>query len=286
VPGTVSRRKFLQLGAAGLAALGTAHAFLVEPQHLVTKRVALRLKRLPEAFHGIRIAQLSDIHYGPFVGSAYLAKALELATSFQPALLVLTGDFVSHPLNRRNGPEGARHAEPCAQVLSQARSVLQVAVLGNHDHWNGAEIVADALRSSGIRLLRNQAFPVEREGGRIWIAGVDDVMENQADLAATLQAVPASEATILLAHEPDFADEAARFPVDLQLSGHSHGGQVRIPGLGPIVLPALARKYHTGVNRVRELQVYTSHGIGVINPPVRLFCPPEVTLLTLYRERS
>jgi predicted MPP superfamily phosphohydrolase len=88
---------------------------------------------------------------------------------------------------------------------------------------------------------------------------------------------------VLLAHEPDFADYAAQFPIDLQLSGHSHGGQVRLPGLGALVLPSLARKYPIGLNRVGSLQVYTNVGIGVINPPVRFHCPPEVTLLTLAR---
>ena len=99
----------------------------------------------------------------------------------------------------------------------------------------------------------------------------------------TLKGVPTTEATVLLAHEPDYADYAAKFPVDLQLSGHSHGGQVRIPGVGPIVLPEMAAKYHTGLNRVGEMQVYTNWGLGVITPPVRFLCPAKVTLITLRR---
>jgi hypothetical protein len=130
-------------------------------------------------------------------------------------------------------------------------------------------------------MLRNQSHVIERESQKLWIAGIDDALEGKADLKRTLADVPAQDATILLAHEPDFADYAARSPIDLQLSGHSHGGQVRIPGIGPIVLPAMARKYHTGLNRVGRMQVYTSCGLGVINPPVRLNCPPEVTLITL-----
>jgi predicted MPP superfamily phosphohydrolase len=158
-----------------------------------------------------------------------------------------------------------------------------VAILGNHDHWNDAAIVTGALVDRGIRVLRNESFAIERGHERLWISGVDDVLEKQDDLPKTLAAVPETEATVLLAHEPDFADYVAGFPVDLQLSGHSHGGQVRIPGLGPIVLPDLARKYHSGLNRVGRLQVYTSRGLGVINPPVRLNCPPEITLLTLLK---
>ena len=154
-------------------------------------------------------------------------------------------------------------------------------MLGNHDHWNDADLVAGALIERRIRVLRNQSQVIERGNQKLWIAGVDDPLEGKADLVKTMTGIPRTEATLLLAHEPDFADYSARFPVDLQLSGHSHGGQVRIPGVGPVILPAMARKYHTGLNRVGSLQVYTSRGVGVINPPVRLNCPPEVSLITL-----
>jgi predicted MPP superfamily phosphohydrolase len=217
------------------------------------------------------------------MGKAGVEEAVRIARSFRPDLLTLTGDFVSPPFGQPFGPAGAHHAEPCADVLASWKGVPMVATLGNHDHWNDAAIVAGALVDRGIRVLRNESFAIERGHERLWISGVDDVLEKQDDLAKTLAAVPETEATVLLAHEPDFADYVAGFPVDLQLSGHSHGGQVRIPGIGPIVLPALARKYHTGLNRVGRLQVYTSRGLGVINPPVRLNCPPEITLLTLLK---
>jgi len=146
--------------------------------------------------------------------------------------------------------------------------------------------VHHALADRGITVLRNSSWVMERDGQRLWFAGIDDAFELKADMHATLARVPAGEATVLLAHEPDYADYAVRFPVDLQLSGHSHGGQVRLPGMGPLILPALARKYHTGLNRVGSLHVYTSRGIGVINPPVRFNCPPEVTLITLHSARA
>ncbi len=264
-------------GAA--AATGT-----VEPHHPVAKAVNIGLSRLPEQFHGYRIAQLSDIHFGPYIGKADVDRALRIIAGFHPDLVVLTGDFVSHPFGQNHGPEGARNADPCGQALSQWTQCPLVAILGNHDHWNGAKIVSGALRAHGIKLLRNASLPVERDGARIWIAGMDDVLSNAADLDRTLAGVPPTETTILLAHEPDFADEAAAYPIDLQLSGHSHGGQVRIPGIGPIILPKLAHKYPVGINRVGNLQVYTNCGLGVITPPIRLFCPPEVSLITLSRE--
>jgi uncharacterized protein len=281
-----TRRKFLSCLAVGGIVTGLGvDALFVEPKHLVARPVHIRLKRLPEAFEGFRIAQISDIHYGPYMDAAQLERAVRAAQSFQPDLVVLTGDFVSHPFGQRNGPAGARFVEPCANVLAQWKGVRQVAILGNHDHWNGAGIVEAGLKERGIPVLRNSAIPIERNSARLWIAGIDDALVRAADLPLTLRNVPTSEATVLLAHEPDFADYAARFPVDLQLSGHSHGGQVRLPGVGALVLPGMARKYPMGLNRVGTMQVYTNVGLGVVNPPVRFLCPPEVTFLTLHAER-
>jgi uncharacterized protein len=281
----LTRRKFFSRclsGASALAAIGGAEALFLEPKTPVAERVDIELKRLPEEFHGFRIAQISDVHFGPYMGKPGLERALRLAQSFRPNLVVLTGDFVSHPLGGPNGLRGAGNADPCAEVLSTVRGVPVLAILGNHDHWNGARIVEGALNDRGIRVLRNRALPLERGNGRIWIAGVDDVLVGAADLDKALSEVSPSETTILLAHEPDFADSVARFPVDLQLSGHSHGGQVRLPGVGALVLPAMAEKYPVGLNRVGALQVYTNRGLGVINPPVRFNCPPEVTFVTLF----
>ncbi len=272
---------------AGVVGAGLSiEGFGVEPRHPVAKTIEVHLARLPEVFDGFRIAQITDIHFGPYMDQELLARGMGLAQEFHPDVVTLTGDFVSHPLGRRNGTAGARHAEPCADVFARWKGVPIMAVLGNHDHWNDAKIVSGALAERGIRVLRNGAEAMERAGQRLWIAGIDDLLDGAPDLRKTLAGIPENEATVLMAHEPDFADHAARFPVDLQLSGHSHGGQVRIPGIGPLILPPLAHKYHTGLNRVGRLQVYTSWGVGVINPPVRLNCPPEVSLITLRKDTS
>jgi uncharacterized protein len=290
VSSALTRRQFVRRSVVGLAALAgaglTVEGFVREPQHPVTERIQVRLTRLPEGFHGFRIAQITDIHFGPYMDRAGLERAVRLAQGFQPDLVVLTGDFVSHPFHQRNGLEGAKNAEPCAAVFARWKGVPIIAVLGNHDHWNNADIVAGALRERGIRVLRNQASAIEKEGQRLWVAGIDDALEGKADVPQSIAKIPSTEATILLAHEPDFADYAARFPIDLQLSGHSHGGQVRVSGVGPIILPQMAHNYPTGLNRVGQLQVYTSRGIGVINPPVRLNCPPEVSLITLRKDTA
>jgi hypothetical protein len=277
----VTRRKFLLTGGSVLALGAGIDGFFFEPRHPVIERVNVTLDRLPQAFHGFRIALISDIHYGPYMDQTGVRRAVDIARTFQPDLLALTGDFVSHPLGKQSGPQGARHAEPCADALVTFSDVQQVAILGNHDHWNNAKIVEGALKERGIEVLRNRSIPLERYGSRIWISGVDDVLAGAADIAKAIRGIPPEEATVLLVHEPDFADRVAHYPVDLQLSGHSHGGQVRLPLVGAIILPELAHKYSQGLNRVGKLQVYTNKGLGVINPAVRFNCPPEITFVTL-----
>ncbi len=277
----MTRRKFLLTGGSAVVLAAGIDGFFLEPKRPVVERINITLDRLPQAFHGFRIAQISDIHYGPYMDQNGVRRAVDITRTFQPDLLALTGDFVSHPFGKSHGIEGARFAEPCGEALSTFRDVQQVAILGNHDHWNNAKIVDGALKEHGIEVVRNRAIPLERYGSRLWIAGLDDVLAGTADIVKTLKGIPSGEATILLAHEPDFADKAAHYPVDLQLSGHSHGGQVRLPWWGPIVLPELAHKYPQGLNRVGKLQVYTNKGLGVITPPVRFNCPPEITFVTL-----
>src|SRR6202049_3286767 len=162
------------------------------------------------------------------MGKTGVEEAVRIARSFRPDLLTLTGDFVSPPFGQPFGPAGAHHAEACADVLASWKGVPMVAILGNHDHWNGADIVAGALVDRGIRLLRNESFAIERGHERLWISGVDDVLEEHDDLTKTLATVPETEATVLLAHEPDFADDVAGVSVGFPMFGHSARGQGRV----------------------------------------------------------
>jgi predicted MPP superfamily phosphohydrolase len=173
-------------------------------------------------------------------------------------------------------------AEPCAHALRGIQAHHgSVAVMGNHDDSSDPDYVSEKLQNVGIRVLRNQSFPIERGGKKLWIAGINDVIGNDNDLDATLHGIGKNEATVLLCHEPDYADHAARFPVDLQLSGHSHGGQIRLPFVGAAVLPPMAKKYPWGLYQVGPLTLYTNAGVGTIRLPMRWNCPPEVTLVTL-----
>ena len=159
------------------------------------------------------------------------------------------------------------------------------AILGNHDAEAGSARVTGMLAEHGIPILRNQALPLERDTDRLWLIGVDDALHGEPDLGAAIRPIPNDDRRILLAHEPDFADESSLLPIDLQLSGHSHGGQIWIPGIGAPWLPPLSRKYPRGLYQVGNLTLYTNIGIGTIRAPIRINCPPEITLITLRVQR-
>ncbi len=270
------------MAASGLAVGVDATVFEPNDPHLV--QLDIRLARLPEAFDGLRIAQLSDFHYDPYFSVVPIRKAVETVNRLKPDLIVLTGDFITVP-ELSYGPErtkGANAIDPCAALLSTLHAPSGViGVLGNHDVASDPERIVNSLKAHGIPILRNAAIPLERGHSRIWLAGVDDIMEGNPDLHATLQPVPNGEAVVLMAHEPDFAPFAARHPIDFQLSGHSHGGQIRLPLLGAPYLPPLGRNYPMGSYRIHQLVLYTNVGIGTIRIPVRWNCPPEITIFTL-----
>jgi predicted MPP superfamily phosphohydrolase len=251
-----------------------------EPRRLVVERIELRFPELPPGLDGLRIAQLSDFHRSPVVRQWEIERAVARTNALAPDLIALTGDYVTH---------GRHYAEPCAAALSALRAPLgRYAIMGNHDYWSPAAVAA-ALRAAGMTVLRNQAQPVPAtrrsgvSGAELWLVGLDDAWARKQDIPAALEGVPRRAFKIALAHEPDVADEVARYPIQLQLSGHSHGGQICLPGIGPLHLPKLGRRYPMGHYRVGELQLYTNRGVGRVSPAVRFNCPPEITLITLRR---
>ena len=283
LPRKISRRRFLGIAAAGAATAVAADGLLIDPNFPQLVRQEIVLRRWPQRMDGFTVALLSDFHYDPYFSVHPLRAAIGMVNKLRPDLIVLTGDFVSVPWFG-NPAAGAAAAEPCAQLLRQMRAQHGLwAVMGNHDVDTDPNRVTAVLRDSNIHVLRNQSVPIEKDGSRFWLAGVDDVLGQKADISTTLRGVPSDEATVLLAHEPDYADYVASYPVDLQLSGHTHGGQLRIPFLLPLYLPKLGRKYVWGRYQIRELALYTNRGLGTINIPARLNCPPEITLLTLRR---
>lgn len=281
---SVNRRKFLiTAGLATASTLAVAEDTVIrEPNHPELVRIEMPLARLPAAFDGFTIAQLSDFHYDEVFSVVPIRRAIAIVNGLHTDLVVLTGDFVTVSMLAPHGDRrGAKAAEPCAKLLSELRSRLgSLAVLGNHDVHSDPGRVMAALESHGIPVLRNRSQVVEQNGARLWFCGLDS-LDRDPDIERGLFGIPKTDPVILLVHEPDFADQASRHPVDLQLSGHSHGGQVWLPGIGAPWLPEYARKYPRGQYTVGALPLYTNIGLGTIRLPVRLNCTPEVTLFTL-----
>lgn len=283
-----SRRNFIKAGAAAIASSALAiegKAIITGTEYPRLVSIEIPLVRLPAVWDGLTIVQLSDFHYDPHLTLAPIRKAIEITNRLQPDLIVLTGDFVTiPPLSRflHNKKRAASVAEPCAAVLGQLSAPLGIfAVLGNHDADSDPEFIVRCLQANRIQVLRNRSLPLERQGKRLWLAGVDDILEGNPDLDLTIKGIPTDEAVVALIHEPDYARMVARQPIDLQLSGHSHGGQIVLPLVGPPYLPPLARRYPKGLYRLGPLTLYTNVGLGAIEIPIRLNCPPEVTLIKL-----
>ena len=278
----------MSLGAAVGGAGVLAYARYVEPYRVAVERVTLTLPRLAPAFDAYRIVHISDFHLDGWMTPERLERVVDLVNEQKPDLVAITGDFVAVSIDYALGLPGP------LQRLGATDGAL--AVLGNHDHMNGADAVRRALSEAGVADVSNGIRTLRRDGAALHLCGVDSVMEGYDRLDGVIAALDDAEpgCAVLLAHEPDFADESAatgRF--DLQLSGHSHGGQVRIPFLKtPYVVPLLSRlgfsfvppliyEYPSGLYEVGGMYQYTNRGLGVIYARFRLNCRPEVTVLTL-----
>jgi uncharacterized protein len=277
----LTRRNFLWM-AAGSAAGLAFYAGEISRHELDIVFRTITLPRLPDAFAGMKLVQISDFHFEEYTEAAFLEAVVRQVNAVAPDLVVLTGDFVSSkPLGQRFG---ARMSYHCAEILSRIQCPLRYAIMGNHDELVGTAAVTDALVTHGIPVLANSSAPLERDGQRVWLAGIQDALQGRPHLASALPAGrnAEEEPVILLAHEPDFADHAVGHQIALTLSGHTHGGQVRLPFLPPLLLPDMGRKYVQGLFRLRDgMQLYVNRGIGAVNLPFRFRCPPEITVLTL-----
>jgi predicted MPP superfamily phosphohydrolase len=285
---TISRRQFLQASAlAGMGGL-VAYGGLWDRHHLEFIEQTIRLRRLPEAFHGLRIAQVSDIHYDEFTEPYFVREIVRRINALNPDVVVVTGDFVTDGLLSKQ--LSARLSYLCGEVLSGIRCPHSFASLGNHDMLVGWPVVVDALKVQGIPTLVDSHLPFERDGGRLWFAGLRSSLEDTPNLDDAVPHQAASnEPVILLAHEPDYATHVVKHGgVDLMLSGHTHGGQIRLPFIGT-PRPMLAkggRRFVHGHFNVGPMQLYVNRGIGTVKVPVRILCPPELTLITLQPAES
>jgi uncharacterized protein len=223
----------------------------------------------------LRIGFVADTHLGSVLRAPDIDRALGLMMAAEPDLLLCGGDYVS---------ESPRHITEAAAVLGNVASTPRfgsLAVLGNHDYANGAGRMTAALEERGIHVLRNESARVGDVTGELWIAGIDDALLGSPDPQRAFARVPPGVRAIALWHEPDWAEKVVEHGAFLQLSGHSHGGQVRLPIAGTIAAPIGGRRFVEGLNIAAGMPVYTTRGVGIYRPPVRFRCPPEVTLVTL-----
>jgi len=263
-------------GLAALAAGSLYYATRIEPGWLRATSLSLFLPRLHPNFDNYRIVHISDIHLGTWITRQRLEKIVRYINHLHADLVAITGDFVTdiYP----NTPVD----------LMETLSALDVpdgvfAVLGNHDYWSDAGIIRQILAASGVVELRNSVHTLRRGTGMLHITGIDNYWENKARLREILAQLPPQGAAILLAHEPDYAvvsAQSGRF--DLQLSGHSHGGQFILPKIGPLVLPMYGRRYPSGLYQIENMQLYTNRGLGTAKQQFRFNCRPEITIITLH----
>jgi uncharacterized protein len=271
----VNRRSFFRLAAASLAIPTVAACYgFAESTHLHIDRQTLTIPRLPQGFQGKSIAFLTDLHLGPFISAEFIAGIVRTTKLLDPDIIVLGGDY-SH----RDG----KYIAPCFELLAHLSAPLGVfGVLGNHDYAHGHAETREGFRRAKITELTNRNTAVTLKGEKLILAGVDDMWYGKVQVAKALEGVTANDAVIMLSHNPDVAETMTDTRVGLMLSGHTHGGQIAIPGYGaPMVPSRYGRKYAHGLADGPTTQVYTSAGTGMSVLPVRANCRPEITVITL-----
>jgi len=298
----VTRRTFLKRllwSSAIVGAGGVAYPMLIEPRFAHVRRIPLVIQGLPTAFNGLTIAHLTDLHRSRAVSSEYLSECIATANALAPDLMVFTGDYLTsgihlyhhHPhiarliqfLFKETSPP-AQMVHECAQCMSQSRAKFGVfASLGNHDNWYNGDAVAKVIESIGIPVLRNDSLTVRINGEPLTIVGLGDLWTDGVDVARAFRNVDTPFSLVLM-HNPDSFEDWWQPGSHLILAGHTHGGQVDIPFYGPPYVPSqYGQKYAHGLFVRGDTQMYVNRGLGVIAPPIRFNCPPEIALLRLQK---
>lgn len=280
----ISRRNFIKrsLWFSGITLLTgtTTYSTLVEPQWIEVEKLTLSFPNLPTSFHGIKIVQFSDLHFSDSLGIPEVKKICEMIQSLQPDLLCFTGDLIDQSFTDSQSKEIAIYLKKLKAPLGK------FAILGNHDYWGDIHLVKGCWKNSGFQLLLNETSIIHHQNEQIYVSGTDDALAGSYHLD-TISKVPDHAFHIVLAHEPDLCEDIAKYSVDLQLSGHSHGGQICLPLFGPIITPPMGGKYPIGlyskVNQSR-LHLYTNRGLGTTILPIRLGSRPEITLIELKKK--
>jgi predicted MPP superfamily phosphohydrolase len=273
----LTRRQFLGgLAAAPLVAVSatSAYASLIAPYDYEITETDIFIRGLPERFEGFRIAQLTDVHHSRIVGLEEVRRVIALAQTTKPDLIALTGDYTT---------TFRRFIDPCAEALGKLNAPEGVwAVLGNHDHYTDAELTTRALERNHIAVLNNVNTTIRRGPDSIQLAGIDDWSWAGSDWLRAFNGVDRKRPTVLLSHQPVVLDQEEAQSASLILSGHTHGGQVKLPFIGaPARFATSDMRYANGLFKRGQTQLYVSRGTGVIGLAVRLGVRPEVAVLRL-----
>lgn len=295
VPAGMSRRRLLRIatGAGAARVVSTcgagavAYSLFFEPFRIEVTRHVLPLRGLPLELDGIRLVQITDIHHGPWLSIAHVERVIRIANSLTPDVILLTGDYVLR---------STKYIDPVVSTFTAFKPKIGVvATLGNHDWWESVGMTRDAFRRVRIPLIDNDRTflsserkltkEVPRQG--LCIGGVGDFYEDEIDPDRAFRGVSPAMPRILISHNPDVAEEVGTLRdhrIDLMVSGHTHGGQVWIPGLGTPIVPSMyGQKYASGFVDGPRCRVYVSRGLGNSVLPMRFGVTPEITLFELKR---
>ncbi|MFO1445718.1 metallophosphoesterase [Bacillus sp. Bva_UNVM-123] len=281
----VTRRSFLKrafssfLAMIGVGGGGYYYAHEIEPKLLEITNYKIVNKAIPQSFNNFKIVQFSDTHLGFQYNSEQLRKLVQKINLQKPDIIFFTGDLMDTP-NKYKG------INEVISILKELNAPFgKFAIYGNHDHGGyGSNIYKTAIEESGFTLLLNSNLEIKQSNGSsIYIIGIDDAMLGKPNIEKAMHGVPAEAYKILLSHAPDLADEAAPYRIQLQLSGHSHGGQIKIPFFGALVKVPFAEKYHEGFYEIGSppLLLYVNRGMCTTRLPFRFLSKPELTVFTL-----
>lgn len=286
-----TRRTFLKrtfgsfFTVLGLSSGGYLYANRIEPSLLDIQEHKIKHPLIPNSFAGIKIIQFSDTHLGFQYNLNQFNKLVEKINSLQPDIILFTGDLMDEP-------NQYTEINKLIPILKKLYAPLgKYCIFGNHDHGGyGSEIYRNIMETTNFTVLLNDSAQVKlKDGSKIYLLGIDDAMLGNPNLPLTLKNVPTNSFKILLSHAPDLAETAAQYPIHWQLSGHSHGGQIKIPFFGALVTPPFAQIYPEGLYSIGEnnpLSLYVNRGIGTTRLPFRFMSKPELTVFTLVSEKS
>ncbi len=281
-----TRRTFLKgifgstLTVLGLSSGGYLYAHQIEPSLLDIQQQHMKHPLIPKSFEGIKIIQFSDTHLGFQYTLSQFQKLVVKINALNPDIILFTGDLMDEP-NKYS------EMNKLVPLLEKLHAPLgKYCIYGNHDHGGyGSEIYRNIMETTNFTVLLNKSIPIKlKDGSSIYLLGIDDAMLGNPDLPLALKNVPNNHFTLLLSHAPDLADSAAQYPIHWQISGHSHGGQVKIPFIGALIKPPFAQKYPEGLYTIgdqKQLTLYVNRGIGTTRLPFRFMAKPELTIFTI-----